>query len=687
MKVRLSHLPTDAWDARAIAALIDELWVLRKALRAHEIRLSPWLRNVDLAHRPSAINLSHYLAMRRIELRPLQERLAGLGVSSLGRSESHVLANLDKVLGILHRIAGRSWEPLSQEEPTGYMRGGALLAQRAEALFGSAPAERNVRIMVTLPSEAARDVALIDGLVNAGMDVARINCAHDGVREWTAMAEAVRRSARRARRSVRVLMDLGGPKLRTGPVAEGPAVVRLRPSRDVWGRVTASARLGLSPVGSRLAVPGAGLTLGAHREWLRHVQPGDRIELIDARGAQRRLKVVERQPNGVVATCDKTAYLTNETCLSLRRPGSRPHKSRLAGIASQPGRLLLKRGQILNLVADGLGRAAVAATPGRRAARARIACTLPEVLSRMRKGERVWFDDGRIGGVVRRASRRQAEVEITEARDGGEYLGADKGINLPDTRLDLPALTHKDFEDLAVVARHADIVGMSFAQSADDVLALRERLVGLGAAHLGLILKIETRRGFEHLPELLLAAMTAPAAGVMIARGDLAVECGYERMAEVQEEILWACEAAHMPVIWATQVLETLAKTGLPSRAEITDAAMGGRAECVMLNKGPHILDAMRTLTDILRRMQQHQSKKRPLLRALKSWDLTGTRVGGVPAAKRGARTATIGGPPKARSASARRPRSPVVPLGPVLRGRAFRAQGGAPHRSAAPRP
>ena len=173
-----------------------------------------------------------------------------------------------------------------------------------------------------------------------------------------------------------------------------------------------------------------------------------------------------------------------------------------------------------------------------------------------------------------------------------------------------------------MVARYADIVGMSFAQSAADVLALRARLVELGSPHVGMMLKIETQRGFEHLPEMLLASMTSPSAGVMIARGDLAVECGYERMAEVQEEILWACEAARMPVVWATQVLETLAKTGLPSRAEITDAAMGGRAECVMLNKGPHILDTMRTLDDILRRMQAHQSKKRPLLRALKAWKL-----------------------------------------------------------------
>jgi pyruvate kinase len=103
----------------------------------------------------------------------------------------------------------------------------------------------------------------------------------------------------------------------------------------------------------------------------------------------------------------------------------------------------------------------------------------------------------------------------------------------------------------------------------------------------------------------------------MIARGDLAVECGYERLAEVQEEILWICEAAHTPVIWATQVLETLAKTGIPSRAEVTDAAMSERAECVMLNKGPYIGEAVRTLDDILRRMQAHQSKKRAMLRPL----------------------------------------------------------------------
>jgi pyruvate kinase len=111
--------------------------------------------------------------------------------------------------------------------------------------------------------------------------------------------------------------------------------------------------------------------------------------------------------------------------------------------------------------------------------------------------------------------------------------------------------------------------------------------------------------------------MKAPRSGVMIARGDLAVECGFERLAEVQEEILWLCEAAHVPAIWATQVLESLAKDGQPSRAEITDAAMSHRAECVMLNKGPYILEAIHMLDGILRRMHGHQTKKSPALRKL----------------------------------------------------------------------
>jgi pyruvate kinase len=587
-----------------------------------QARLTPRLRAVDPAHQASAINLAHYLAMRRFDLRQLQDRLSRMGVSSLGRAETHVLANVDKVLGVLHRIAGRRWTALSPDEPTGFSRGPALLQRNADVLFGPPPAKRGVRIMVTLPSAAAADEGLVASLVDTGMDIARINCAHDGAADWVGMADKVRRAAAQAGRSVQVLMDLSGPKLRTGPLDSAPTVIKLKPKRDTLGRVTMPACLGLRAAGSTASIAGASVFLGVNAAWLQTLLVGDRIDLSDARSAKRRLKVIDRQDAGVLVECDRTAYLAADTVLRLHRRDQDDPGTPLRDLPTTTGELHLQRGDILRLVSQGLGHDALPAAKGRRAKPATIACTLPQALAHVRIGERIWFDDGRIGGVVQRATAARVDIAITDARDGGEHLAADKGINFPDTRLDLPALTAKDLEDLDVVAQHADIVGMSFAQSAADVQALRQRLVKLGAGHVGLVLKIETKRGFEHLPEMLLAAMVGPVAGVMIARGDLAVECGYERMAEVQEEILWACEAAHMPVVWATQVLETLAKTGLPSRAEITDAAMGGRAECVMLNKGPHILDAMRTLNDILQRMQAHQSKKRPLLRALKSWDL-----------------------------------------------------------------
>lgn len=608
-----------AWERAECQALLVELQGLRRAMADCEWRLAAWIGQAHPSQAASARNLAHYLAMRSVDARGLQDRLARLGLSSLGRAESHVMANLDKVLGLLHVLLGRPWQQ-REDEPAGFRRGRALLDRHAQRLFGAAPAGRHVRVMVTLPSEAAHDAALVQELVRSGMDVARINCAHDDAAAWQAMAGQVRAAAQAAGRAVRIQMDLAGPKIRTGPIASGPAVVKLRPLRDDFGRVTAPALLGLRAAGLDQQVHGAQVTLGVEPEWLMQLHAGDQVDLVDARGSTRRLTVVDERAGGLLLQCDRSTYLTPETRLRLQRRDARLRETALHDLPHKPGRLALARGDLLRLVGEGIGHEAQHGSDEHRVRPATIACTLPAVLARLQKGERVWFDDGRIGGVVRRVAARGVDVEITDIAEGGAFLGADKGINLPESSLELRALTDKDRADLDTVVRCADLVGLSFAQSADDVRALRDELRQRGARGLGLVLKIETRRGFEHLPEMLFAAMADEAAGVMIARGDLAVECGFERLAEVQEEILWACEAAHLPVVWATQVLEGLAKTGRPSRAEITDAAMGGRAECVMLNKGPHILEAMRTLDDVLRRMESHQAKKRPLLRALKAW-------------------------------------------------------------------
>jgi pyruvate kinase len=558
------------------------------------------------------------LALRQIDCRPLQQQLDALGVSSLGRAESHVLENLDKVIAILHRLEGDVWLQPGRGK-SGHSRDCRnWLEQHTTALLGPPPLERAVRIMVTLPTEAAIDFGLVRQLIESGMNIARINCAHDGAADWQEMAANVRRAAKAVDRPVRILMDLAGPKLRTGPIVAAPTVQKLRPQRDVFGRVLSNALVGLRPAGSTLPVSGAPVCLGVNPQWLAQLEAGDHLDFKDAAGTRRSLKVIRRDDAGVLAECGKTARLVPQTQLKRRRKGVGPRTTLVFDLPYQEGLLHMTRGSMLRLTLGGIG-----CNANQHHAWASVACTLPQVFEQVSVGERIWFDDGRIGGVIRRIEPQWLELEITHARDGGEKLAGDKGINLPDSPLELPALTEKDIEDLAVVARLADLVGLSFVHQAQDVQTLRERLLELGAPELGLMLKIETRRGFENLPELLFAAMASKAAGVMIARGDLAVECGYERLAEVQEEILWAAEAAHMPVIWATQVLETLAKTGLPTRAEITDAAMGERAECVMLNKGPHIKEAMFTLNDILHRMQSHQAKKRPLLRQLHAWMTT----------------------------------------------------------------
>jgi pyruvate kinase len=162
------------------------------------------------------------------------------------------------------------------------------------------------------------------------------------------------------------------------------------------------------------------------------------------------------------------------------------------------------------------------------------------------------------------------------------------------------------------------MVGLSFVREPDDVESLIAALEACGRPDLGMVLKIETVPAFRNFPALLLTAMTRPGpVGVMVARGDMGVELGFERTSEVQEELLWLCEAAHTPLIWATQVLESLTKKGLPTRAEITDAAKGARAECVMLNRGARVEDALTMLVDILGRMEQHQQKKLQLFREL----------------------------------------------------------------------
>ncbi|TAM68868.1 pyruvate kinase [Mycobacterium sp.] len=605
-------------NAQQLVRLLNDVQQLLASLPQAEYTWSPSLTAVAAEHRVSARNLVHYWAVRQNDLRDLQSRLAVFGLSSLGRSEAHVQATLSLVRSAIWAMLGGQWQP-PRPPAVRIEDSSQLLRRRTVDVLGPAPAGRVTRIMVTLPSQAAENPDMVRGLVKRGMNVARINCAHDDAPAWRAMAENVRRATASTGRTCLIAMDLAGPKLRTGPLEPGPQVVKLHPRKDLLGRVSAPAHARLVSASDPASHSPTGLAcIPVSGQWLGRRHDGDVLQLDDSRGSDRQLILHTAQTStaglGFVIEAAETTYLSTGTVLRVHGCDDPVEVGELPPAQQS---LMLHRGDTLELTRS--DAAAPVATDGV----ARIGCTLPEIFDHARTGETVLFDDGRISGQIIATSPDQITIRVEHAAEQGSKLRADKGINVPDTVLPISARTSKDLADLSVVAELADLVEMSFVRNSTDVEHLVAHLDRLGADHLGVILKIETRQAFEQLPQLLLTAMRRQRVGVMIARGDLAVECGYYRLAELQEEILWLCEAAHLPVIWATQVLEQLAKKGNPSRAEISDAAMSERAECVMLNKGPYIDEAVVALDAILRRMAQHQYKTNTLLPPLGSWHPT----------------------------------------------------------------
>jgi len=593
---------------------IDQLRAQLEAIRERagvlESTYTEELSSVHPEFREGARNLVHYLALRESNTHELRNDLRRLGLSSLAHAERNVLASVAAVHRALEHLAGRG------DSDTGAM---ASLLQRRnptadahrQAILGARPEGRDVSIMVTLPSEAADNPMLVTEMIAAGMNIARINCAHDDADAWTRMISNVHAAADDASTECRVIMDLAGPKLRTGELEPGPGVIHIRPKRDPMGRVIAPRRIRLIPEdvlrrGTKAAV------IPVPRECIELAQEGDEIRFRDTRGKKRRLKVVATDDKGLVLEAFEGSYVATGTEVTLKRRGAVKKLVYEVGelpAVEQP--LLLHVGDTLIIHSDNTpGEPAKEDADGNILAPAHIGCQQPEVFEDLSPGETVSLNDGKISGVIRNVADGQLEVEITKAKPTGSRLRGQRGINFPKSDIKLSGLTETDKTNLAFVAEHADAVCLSFIRKPKDVELLLAELDQLSAKNLGLVVKVETKKAFKNLPRLVLAAMRRYPVAVMIARGDLAVECGWDRLAELQEEILWVCDAARVPVMWATQVLEQEAKKGLPSRAEITDAAQSQRADCVMLNKGPHILAAIHTLDSILRRMQTLQFQR-----------------------------------------------------------------------------
>ncbi|KAF9600361.1 hypothetical protein IFM89_008596 [Coptis chinensis] len=475
--------------------------------------------------------------------------------------------------------------------------------------------------MVTVGKEATENDMLLSDLLKAGATIIRINCAYGDPSVWSEIIRRAKRISQMLEKPCRILMDLAGPKLRTGSMKTGPSVMKISPKRDASGNVVFAAQVWLSHTGS--GPPPAHLSPDAvlfidNQQLLSRLEVGSVLRLYDARGKRRMLKITKRIPVfsgiGFVAECLRTTYVESGTSVFMKGKKGRNLVGHVVEVPSTEEFVRLRVGDLLTISRD------PCLTPEHDSSESmvngpRVTCPSSHLFDSVKPGEPIAFDDGRIWGIIQGTSISEIIVSITRASPKGSKLGSGKSINIPESEIRFEGLTSKDLMDLEFVAAQADMVGVSFVRDVHDIVVLQKELEKWKFRNLGVVLKIETQSAFEKLPLLLLQAMRSPnPLGIMIARGDLAVECGWVRLADIQEEIISICGAAHIPVIWATQVLESLVKSGLPTRAEITDVANGRRASCIMLNKGKYLAEAVSTLDSMVR---INSKKMKPELKPL----------------------------------------------------------------------
>ncbi len=271
-----------------VVEIADRLDAVCRRLRKEEKKFREAVEGVHPLFRKSARNLVHYYLLRSgEEVRHIQNDLAQLGFCGMGDLEGHVLDGLMTTRDMLRRLVGLKdaggKASVTRREAERIFRGHTM------ALFGKKIKGSPTRIMVTLPSEAAEQHNLVRRYAEAGMNVARINCAHDGPGDWQKMAAHVRRARKKTGRNCRVAMDLGGPKIRTGSLEEGPRVLHLHPERDALGRVVAPARAVFLAEGGTARAGEAAVQVNG--QFVGQAKRGDSLCFVDARGKRCRFAV------------------------------------------------------------------------------------------------------------------------------------------------------------------------------------------------------------------------------------------------------------------------------------------------------------------------------------------------------------------------------------------------------------
>lgn len=556
----------------------------------------------------SCLNMQDFLTLKKFDLVALQHTLSDLGLSSLSRAHFHLLYTIEQEIALLQRVLGMEVEPgHGSASPTKVFK---AMADRSDFLKGTD--KKPNAVMITLPSEAAT-TSFIEDVAMSDVDIFRINTAHDTPEAWHAMARKIQAMNTTTRRNnpIKIYTDLAGPKIRTGAILQESAVIELRPALCAQVRLVRSS-------GGKTTVPVEERdmhTIAIDDEFFDHLHKGDSIKVAHPENKNRVIKVQSCDAKTCIASFEKKIDLDERSQLILVDDPA--EMSTVHHLPLVPQRIRLYTGDMLLLVvSDEEGCLLQDDTR----LKAKIACSNAEALAYVHEGDAVWIDDGKIGLKVERKTEAGLVCRVTRAKPKGTVLKAEKGINFPDTKLDIAALTDEDKANLLHVIGFSDIIGISFVQHASDIREMKALLQSHGREEIGIVAKIETKEAIRALPFILMELLSWEHSAVMLARGDLAIEVGFENLARSQEQVLELCEAAHTPVIYATQILEGMMKTALPSRAEVIDASLAQRADCIMLNKGPFALQTIDVLHKILGSMQPNFFRSLHLLPSVEEW-------------------------------------------------------------------
>ncbi len=587
-------------DIKEVKALLKELRKLKEVVLEQKVDSE----NVSIK------NMYHYLKLRSRDNTKLQDRLSLIGLSSLGRSQMHVIDSLNHVIEILSALSKE--ENVENMDSYLTIKDSLEIAQKNRAIFGVENLSCGIpKVLLTLPTDSANDREFIKEMLNLNVNMFRVNTSHDSSEVWKSMINNIKSQNPNAI----IFADIAGPKIRTGKIS------RVEPSIKIGSKVetttiTISTNGQTKSESINLKGKKVPANLVVSEEFFKELKEGDKILFYDALDKKRELLVTKKSSNLVEATIDKKVILSNETVLKLKKKKNF-FTSTLKDFEDTIEEIrLFDKDKIFITTDDIFGSAKTIERDY-----AVVSCTNKEAMSCVKKGERVFIDDGKLGLKVTSIKDNGVMCEVILAKDKGFILKEEKGINFPDSDINLKAITKEDKKNIAEIIDLVDIFGVSFAQSKEDILDLLE-IINKSGREIGVVAKIETKKAISNLPEIIEGLLQAPKSAIMIARGDLAIEAGFENLALLQEEIFELCASAHIPVILATQVLETQMKTNIPSRAEVIDAGTAQRADCVMLNKGPYAIDTIKKLNSIFEQMKALFNKNKQLLGECKIWKI-----------------------------------------------------------------